>query len=502
MPNRRCAWRRTALGGSALCAVFVCLGAALAGAVSDAQDTPFPLGGEKFLFLDDFLLETVENARLTVHPPRFDALVLIADQPWESGGITSYGNVLWDPSTEEYRLYYVPVCWEVSPGFCLALAISKDGIHWRKPALGMIEWKGSKDNNIVIWGQREGTVFVDPNAAPDRRYAFISSEPNLKTRLFTSPDGIRFTMQDILISSHHSDSQISSFWDASAGRYFHYPRVIHRGTRAVGLVTTASADEPWPESIPMVMAPDERDPAGLDLYTNACQRYALAKNAYVGFPTPYYHYNAEGRAYLNAPTLALGGKTNDGTIETQLATSRDGRHWTRYRTPYVPVGNYDGLEVKVAMVIPGILHEKGKLYQYFMGYTFTHGNTQVRYGKGGRELGGVFRVEQRVDGFLSLAFDYEGGAVITKPFTFSGSRLLLNIDTSASGEARVAILDAEGNALPGYGLDNARYINGDYLEKAVEWRDGQTDVSLLSGKPLRLCFACRGTHLYAFRFGK
>ena len=468
-----------------------------------ADDGPFELGSDKFLFLDESLLDTVEGAALTVNPPRFDALVLIADKPWERGGITSYGNVLYDPELDEYRLYYVPVAWDAAPGFCLALATSKDGVHWEKPSLGVVEWQGSKENNIVIWAQREGTVIIDPNAPPERRYAIISSHPEIRTRLFTSPDGVHFTMHEQTISPVHSDSQISTFWDADTKRYHHYPRVDAGRGRSVGFVTTRAMDEVWPDAIPAVMSSDEHDPPELDLYTNSCEKYALAKNAYVGFPTPYYHYNAPAeRAYLNAPTLAIGGKTNDGTIESQLATSRDGRTWTRYRTPYIPLGNYDGLDVKVAMSIPGILHQDGKLHQYFMGYTFTHGDTQVRYGDGGRKLGGVFRVEQRVDGFISLDFDYEGGTVVTAPFTFSGKQLALNLNTSASGEARVAILGADGAEIPGYGLGDARVINGDYQRKTAQWRDGASDLSALAGRPVRLRFECRGAKLYSFQFAE
>ncbi|MEA3364638.1 MAG: hypothetical protein U9Q79_03270, partial [Candidatus Hydrogenedentes bacterium] len=308
------------------------------------------------------------------------------------------------------------------------MAISKDGVHWEKPSLGAVEWQGSTENNIVVWAQREGTVLVDPKAPPERRYAFLSSNPELRTRLFTSPDGIHFIMNEAVVSEHHSDIQVSSFWDSDVERYFHYPRQTHEGTRAVGFVLTQGMDEAWPDEIPTVMARDDRDPPATDLYTNACQKYALAPAAYVGFPTPYYHYNEpEYRAYLNAPTLAIGGKTNDGTIDSQLAASRDGRTWTRYRTPYIALGKYDGLDVKVAMMIPGIFYEDDKLVQFFMGYTFTHGDTQVRYGDGGRDLGGVFRVEQRIDGFISIDFDYEGGTVITAPLVFEGSRLLLNL---------------------------------------------------------------------------
>ncbi|MCC6490229.1 MAG: hypothetical protein IT364_22280, partial [Candidatus Hydrogenedentes bacterium] len=195
-----------------------------------------------------------------------------------------------------------------------------------------------------------------------------------------------------------------------------------------------------------------------------------------------------------------GGKTNDGTIETQLAVSRDGVSWTRYRTPYIALGNYDGLDIKVAMMIPGLLYQDNKIYQYFMGYAFTHGDTQVRYGDGGRDLGGVFRAEQRIDGFTSLDFDYEGGVVTTAPFTFAGQRLLLNLNASASGEAQVAILDAGGNELPGFALADSRIINGDYLAATATWKEGTWDVSSLQGQPVRLKFSCRGTKLYSFRF--
>jgi hypothetical protein len=464
---------------------------------------PLDLGGGKFLFLDDLLLDKVEHAALRVNPPRPAGLVLIADQPWERGGITSYGNVLWDPDAREYRLYYVPVCWDVEPGFGLALATSRDGIHWAKPNLGAVEWKGSKANNFVLWAQREGTVMMDPGAPAERRYCCLSSHPDLKTRLFTSPDGIHFTLHPDLICSLHSDSQISSFRDKNTGKYFHYPRRVLGGRRAVGMVATDRMDQQWPEpdEIPVVMSGDVRDPPEVDLYTNAAQAYALAPSAYVAFPTPYYHYNLpQERAHLMEPTLAKGGKRNDGTIETQLATSRDGRRWTRYRAAYVPLETYDGLDIQIAMVIPGILYTDTALYQYFAGYAFTHGDTQVRRGTGGRQLGGIFRLEQRIDGFISLDFDYGGGEVVTAPFTFTGRSLTLNVNTSAAGEGRVAILDAAGREIEGHGLADARHINGSHLSKVVCWREGNSDVSRLAGRPVRLRFVFRGTKLYSFQF--
>lgn len=182
----------------------------------------YALGNDRHVFVDNFLIEKRVKVILNVNPPQRKELVIIADKPWEAGGITSYCNVFWDDQYKEYRLYYVPIHLDSKPAYRLAMATSKDGIHWDKPNLGVVEWQGSKDNNIVIDSQREGTVMIDPNGAPDKRYVFLSTEPSIGARLFTSPDGIHFTMQPTQLSGHHSDRQISTFWDAQLRRYVHY----------------------------------------------------------------------------------------------------------------------------------------------------------------------------------------------------------------------------------------------------------------------------------------
>lgn len=493
--------------------------------VSGAE-SPRNLGTDRHVFIDRRMVDVLSNAELTVNPPDREELVLIADKPWESGGITSYGNVLWDPEAKEYKLYYVPVSWDAEPGYCTALATSKDGIHWEKPNLGQVEWNGSKENNIVVWAQREGTVVIDPSAPPEKRFALVSSAPEVGTQLFTSPDGIDFTLQEGQLSPHQSDSQISTFWDDRIGKWAHYFKVYegedgwHTDSkvevsktipypqdeplgRSVGRVVTEKLSDPWKEPFLCVMSRDSRDPERMDLYTNAAIKYDRAPETYFAFPTPYYHYNEpESRAYLNEPTLAIGGKRNDGVIETQLAVSRDGIDWTRYRTHYIPLHRYEDLELKVLHVYPGIVREGDELVQYFAGYTFTHGDTQVRYKNLGRKLGGVFRVVQRLDGFVSIDFNYEGGIVITDPFTFEGDTLTLNVNTSAAGEGRVEILKEDGSQNRGYTLEDCRIINGDYLDKVVTWGEGNSDVSKFAGKEIRLKFEFRGSKLYSFQFKK
>ena len=57
-------------------------------------------------------------------------------------------------------------------------AESRDGIHWTKPELGLFEFNGSKQNNIV-WdgpGTHNFTPFLDTNPAcpPDAKYKALA----------------------------------------------------------------------------------------------------------------------------------------------------------------------------------------------------------------------------------------------------------------------------------------------------------------------------------------
>jgi hypothetical protein len=165
----------------------------------------------------------------------------------------------------------------------------------------------------------------------------------------------------------------------------------------------------------------------------------------------------------------------------------------------VPLCQHEELSLKIAMVFPGMIYYPDRIDQYFGGYSFTHGDTNARQRLKGRELGGIFRVSQRLDGFTSLDFAYSGGSLLTHPFTFAGGQLQLNINTSAAGEGRVAILDQEGKAIEGLGLEDCRVVNGDFLNKIVEWRKG-TNVAPLAGKTVRLRLELRGAKLFAFQF--
>ena len=78
-------------------------------------------------------------------------------------------------------------------------------------------------------------------------------------------------------------------------------------------------------------------------------------------------------------------------------------------------------------------------------------------------------------------------------------RLVLNVNTSAAGSARVAITDPEGRPFGGFAIADCDLVLTNDVDHVVSWK-GHSDVSALAGKPVRLRFEMRSTKLYAFQF--
>ena len=90
--------------------------------------------------------------------------------------------------------------------------------------------------------------------------------------------------------------------------------------------------------------------------------------------------------------------------------------------------------------------------------------------------------------------------MITKALTFAGERLELNYSTSAGGQVRVEVLDADGRPVPGFELDQCKPLIGDRIAAEVAWADENTSLGQLAGKPVRLRFVLEDADLYSLRF--
>jgi hypothetical protein len=506
-----------------------CLGATAAfTAPSRAQQTArpgvdaIPIGAERQLFIDDLLLDLDKSRDVTrtLNSPQSIHRVLKPDQPWEALGFTFYCGVVDDGGA--LKLFHGSYDAEKKKHF--SLATSTDGIHWERPQLELKAFQDSTANNILPIDAGEVGVFLDPHAPPEKRYRLILTRgwpdpARAGIYVASSPDGIQWTVGQERVLPFVPDSQPSAVWDERLQKYAIYLRSWNPD-RVVARVEVADLESPWPydasvpalhvwgkdkiptlsRELPTVMACDEEDPKYLQLYTSVVSRYPFAPGTYMAFPAAFQLYKGpewEARAITAA----------DGPFDTLFASSRDGITWNRWRRPYIATGFCEDLNLKLVSMGEGIVRRGNWLYQYFVGWPYTHGQAvawerdlAARSKWIGKDLGGIYCATQRVDGFVSMDTPPSGGAITTRPLFFKGDRLRLNLHTAGSGSAKVALLDSEGNAIPGFGAEDCETIETDALDHEVRWKAGP-DVSSLADKPIRFQCTMRNAKFYALQFG-
>lgn len=127
----------------------------------------------------------------------------------DAKGVQFYGSVIREK--DKYRLWYVAFDDDkenkvASERWRAAYAESKDGIHWEKPNLGLVEYKGNKDNNLILTnpsplGFVNVKVLIDPeDPDPARRYKATGHIYFRHTRrlgslaAFVSADGLHWKL--------------------------------------------------------------------------------------------------------------------------------------------------------------------------------------------------------------------------------------------------------------------------------------------------------------------
>jgi len=449
------------------------------------------IGSAEQLFVDNAIIASSTGIRLTMNPPRKTGeKCIVADRPWEGHRVCAYNSVAEDGGI--YKMWYDAIASDGSRWLCYAT--STDGVRWDKPSLGIVEFNGSKDNNIVFPLEKRshepGCVFLDtnPKCPADARYKMVCSYDGpggFGTYVLISADGLHWRPVSEKPSFRSSDTGNVALWDDRIERYVAYIRTWAPG-RGVGRCETDDLRDFGKEQI--VLARDDLDPPDIDLYTNAGVKYPFAENVYLLFPSAYFHY----------PEPPVGKFSNDGPVDIRMAVSRDGVHFTiPDRAPYIRLGVKGSFDDSAMYMATGMIRHGAELWQYYGGYDFTHGAYNVATDK---FTGVISRVVQRLDGFVSADAEYGGGELTTVPVIFSGKRLELNVETSVAGSAQVEILDEAGKPVPEFTLAEADIIKGNYIDRIVTWQ-GRDDVSAVAGKPVRLRFVMRDAKLYAFRFG-
>jgi hypothetical protein len=512
------------------------------------------VGMRRELFVDDALVERISgNAVLRLHHPVPQNIAIVHDAPWEGSG-SGYHSMFKDGDL--YRMYYKS--WQIDPLseagaktkvkndlFC-AYAESDDGIHWRKPVLGLVEFNGSKANNIVMASAVVGKVDADaghpavfkdenPAAPADARYkAILRSREPRGLLAFKSPDGLHWSpLADApIITDGAFDSQNLAFWDGARREYRAYWRIFTEGAgqgeswtpKGYRAIRTATSQDfiHWEnqEDLRYVDSPPEH------LYTNQIKPYFRAPHLLIGFPARYIergHDAARAGASVPAgspaadtrrisewpPSLrslperehremraAASERYGAAITDGLLMASRDGVLFKRWNEAFLPPGperpgtwnyghQYIGwhmLETKSALA--GAPNE---ISLYAVESYWTDNSSALR------------RYTLRLDGFVSVQAPMAGGELVTRPIRFQGRQLALNFSTSGAGSVRVEIQDAAGRPLPGFALADCPPVFGDAIDRRVHWTAGP-DVGALAGQVIRLRFVLNDADLYAYQF--
>ncbi len=482
---------------------------------------------DRQVFWDSYIVDREETtAALTLHHPIRKEEVLKTDFLWEGDGCTYY-NIMHDGDV--YRMYYTACRYayrdrgmylnKMPDGtdnqFYICYAESKDGLHWTKPDLGVVEYMGGKANNIVMAATEDISfidacyVFVDtnPECPSDEKYKAVVMEHHKSDNrpylyCYVGSDAIHLKKGWIMQNKGAFDSLNTAMWDEQNQIYHAFLRGKHKnnGENSIGenrdIRHMVSKDfRTWSE--PEIIQYNDR--YEFEMYTNVISKYYRAKNVFVGFPTRYVERsfskdywtdnyeqfkNKEWRKYLiNTVEPRIGLSVTD----CLFMVSHDGDSWQRFNEAYVTPGEerkdnwvYGDCYPSCGMIETEDEYGVKAISMYFAdGHFSGKCNTLVRYAI-------------RLDGFASYRADFEQRRLVTKPLKLYGDELEINFSTSAIGNVYVRVLDENKEPIDGFASCE---LFGDSTERRVKF-----DRSLreLQGKTVHLEFLMSDADIYSF----
>lgn len=419
----------------------------------------------------------------------------------------------------------------------VAYAESVDGVKWEKPRLGLFEYAGNRDNNIVlrndlngsIRGFHGGCVFVDPSSEDERFKmlhlglitdeewaAFEKKHPGEADTMARRPDvggyrcvvgvfgavsrdGIHWNVLPEPLMIQHADTLNSCYYDVDRKEYVAYVRAWQVNERAPGYVPDNS--DVWigvgRRSIGRAVSKDFRHfmPAevvvstGTDMapshvwYTNGKTTLPGCPDNHVMFPWLWELEKDAGSVWL--------------------MSSADG--WTWSRVPGGPVvspgspGERDGSFVLCS----------GELLEYPGDkWCIAYSGAPIPHKYPGRDIAqrkGLFPGVEGVSGLatwprgrlVALQCDEEGGFA-TVAIVSPGDRIRLNASVLPTGYIRVAVHAFNGGEIEGRSLEDADRLIGDGLAMPVTWK-GEESLNH-GGRPIVLRFRLRQAKLFGVEF--
>lgn len=415
------------------------------------------------------------------------------DAPWErETDLLNYLNMIYDEEEQLFKMWYVITTqskdqyWE--GGRRTAYATSKDGIHWDRPILNLVEVNGSKQNNCIIpqMGSLTYTILHDPSDPPCRRYKMIFQVESSETRwarfhiplnIAYSSDGIHWDRPRHVnpITRGISDAGWGFFYDADRRKYSLFTRRVPNIPRCISLYESYDLVN-WEDHGIILTAGDEHDPAEMyNLQGMTPFRYGDFCLGLLN--TQYSLPNAESYEVFNKPPAGYPGAERFGQLDIQLCYSRDGRRWHRPadRTPLVPNDSDDSGTIFVPSSPP--ITRNGETLIHYLSVRNRHSDWSQRQelDKIGWDLrqAGTFKLARvPQDRWTSLDGDADGGWLITEPWG-PPLEVFVNADVEAGGSIAVEIVTPYGQPVKGYSRSECIPVTTSGMKQPIRWKIGR-----------------------------
>jgi hypothetical protein len=501
----------------------------------DSPPPVIPIDVGRQLFVDDYLVAS-STLKRTAHPAEVHDgnPILVPETPLErEGGMacTFDDGVFFDPSDGLFKMFYIIGYY--TGKHSTALAVSRDGVHWERPELDVVPGtnvivpseKHYARDNFSPWldhfasdpAERwKAYLYLWPREGGEWGHTLDKERPEW---LLTSPDGVHWNRRKKFLASSGDCTSLfhdpfRQKWVLNIRSYLSHgrDRCYYESDDFLGLANVTpenraywlradDLDLPDPDVVRLrrTLKPEEMEriskgakPEHLDRwFGDPTQLYTIA-------PTPYESLMLGVFTIHYGPENCVLEKRDDRQpklTQIKLGYSRDGFHYARPdRDVFIAASKKAGCADRgyVRAAGGGCLVVGDKLHFYYSAASGVAPDGQRHLYAGGC----MHLATLRRDGFVSLDAGREAGFVTTRPVTFSGRALFVNVK-AASGRLRVAVLDTDNNHIEPFTLENCIGLCTDETAVRVTWRGGN-DLSLLAQRPVRLLFELTNGSLYSF----
>ena len=459
----------------------------------ESRPAVVPIDIGRQLFVDDFLIESTDLARVFHMPKKYEGNPVLRPETelernpgGNAAAVPKSGGVWWDPTERVFKMWY-----EAGWIHTICYATSKDGLTWDRPALDV-----KPGTNQVLPADLtpdSWTVVPDWDAKdPQQRYKMFLRSPGgtMPGVSMTSPDGIHWTHR---VATGITGDRSTMFYNPFRKKWVYSLRSMFRGrSRHYWETDDFLTGAKWKPGEPVAWAAADRDDPKDPVIGQTPQLYNLDAVAYESLMLGFFEIH-------RGPENNVCEKTGLPKItELTFAYSRDGFHWHRPdRRAAIAAERRDVWDRGYMQSVGNLCCVHGdKLWFYysaFQGDSQKTGGDWLANGMYDRGATGVAFL--RRDGFASMDAGAKPGTLTTRPIRFGGSHLFVNVGASR-GELRAEVLDEAGVPIEPFTLENCRPIRADSTLEAVRWTAGS--LASLGGRTARIRFTLCDGSLYAF----